>query len=75
MTPKVLLPKHFIEILTTLPEQGMGYQLVTVSLKDGKILKNRRVVNSSYLLLLANEKITTSDIVDIKLSENKTGNN
>lgn len=73
MTSKVLLPNHFIEILTALPEQGMGYQLVTVSLKDGKILKNRRVVNSSYLLLLANEKITTSDIVDIKLSENKTG--
>ena len=67
MTNKVKLPTNLIDILTDLPEQGMGYQVVNVILKNGTILTDRRVVNSTYLLLLDNEQLTTSEIEKIEL--------
>lgn len=67
MTSKVELPTNLIDKLSDLPEQGMGYQIVDVFLKSGKILTDRRVVNSTYLLLLKNEIIKTSDIEFVEL--------
>jgi small nuclear ribonucleoprotein (snRNP)-like protein len=67
MTKKVILPKNLIEKLEDLPEHGMGYQRVTVSLKNGKILSGRIVVNTTYLVLLENEKIKTKDIESVEL--------
>jgi hypothetical protein len=50
-----------------MPENGMGYQLVDIILKDGKELKKRIVFNSTYLQLIDNEKIMKSDIKTIKI--------
>lgn len=65
-----LLQKH-INILENLPEQGMGYQIVDITLKDGKILKERIVINSTYLQLEENEKINPNEIEEIILHKKK----
>jgi hypothetical protein len=51
-----------VNYLINLPESGMGYQLVKVFLKDGKVLRQHKVLNSSILLLEENEKINLSQI-------------
>lgn len=67
MTTKVELPKNLIDKLSELPEQGMGYQVVNVLLKNGQVLTDRRVVNSTYLLLIDNDVLTTADIENVEL--------
>lgn len=67
MTVKVELPTNLIDKLSDLPEQGMGYQKVNVRLKNGQFLADRRVVNSTYLLLLENEHLETKDIENVEL--------
>ncbi len=71
MNEKVKLPQKYIDILADLPEQGMGYQIVNVTLKNGTILSDRRVVNSTYLLLMKNEIIKASDILNVELYKPK----
>lgn len=71
MATKVKIPQELINKLTQLPEQGMGYQIISVYLKDGTILKDRRVLNSTYLLLNPNEEINTEEIIDVNI-ERKT---
>lgn len=67
MTTKVELPTNLTDKLSDLPEQGMGYQVVNVTLKNGQVLNDRRVVNSTYLILFDNEHLTTSDIENVEL--------
>jgi hypothetical protein len=45
----IQLPNKHTTFLANLPETGMGYQLVKVILKNGKILNNYKVLNSSLL--------------------------
>lgn len=45
-----------------IPEKGMGYHLVNVFLKNGKVLPNHKVLNSSILLLEPDEEVTIEDI-------------
>ena len=72
MEPQTLkLPDSFINILVNLPENGMGYQIVKVILKSGKILHQHKVINSSLLLLEENENITEKDIDKIDLESKK----
>lgn len=67
MENKLLLNKLQIEYLSNLPEQGMGYQIVDVTLKGGKVLTARIVINSTYLKLLESEEYVTEDIEKIEL--------
>lgn len=69
MIKKVKLPLNIIDHLSALPEQGMGYQIVTVTLKNGVILIDRRVINSTYLLLLDEESLTTDEINKVEIYE------
>lgn len=69
MEKKVQLTDDQINYLSELPEQGMGYQIVDIFLTNGKILKKRVVVNSTYLKLENNENITPADITKIELSQ------
>ncbi len=64
------LSDSFINMLVNLPENGMGYQIVKVILKSGKILRQHKVVNSELLMLEENENIDVKDIDKIEL-ENK----
>jgi hypothetical protein len=44
----------------------MGYQLVKVILKNGLILNNHKVLNSSLLILEKYEKLDEKEIVSIE---------
>lgn len=61
-TKRLKLPEVFIDKLLSLPETGMGYQVVKVILKNGKTLHKHKVINSSLLMLEQNENITEKDI-------------
>jgi hypothetical protein len=68
MTPnKLKLPEKFALQLVSLPETGMGYQIVKVVLKNGRILRKHKVINSSFLLLEPKEEISQNEIVKIEL--------
>ncbi len=70
-TQKIILSDKFINILVNLPETGMGYQIVKVILKSGKVLHQHKVINSSLLMLENNENITEKDIAKIELENRK----
>ena len=70
-TRTLKLPDTFINILINLPESGMGYQIVKVILKSGKILREHKVLNSELLMLEENENITVKDIDKIELENRK----
>jgi len=61
------LSKIFSDYLSELPETGMGYQIVDIELKNGNILKDYVVLNSTYLKLKNNENIENAEIKMIKL--------
>ena len=69
MKKKIQLSDKQIKLLEKLPEKGMGYQIVDVFLNNGKILKNRIVINSSFLTLEDNEEISPDDIMKIDLTQ------
>ena len=66
-TNTIKLSDNFISLLVRLPESGMGYQLVKVILKTGKVLHQHKVLNSEILMLEENETITVRDIDRIEL--------
>ena len=70
MANNLELKKKHIDYLSKMPENGMGYQLVDIILKDGKELKKRIVFNSTYLKLMDNEKIMKNEIKIITIVEN-----
>jgi len=61
-----LLPEH-IKALESLPEQGMGYQLIDIELKNGMLLQKRIVLNSTYLQLQDKEDLDSNDIIKVRL--------
>ena len=65
------LSGRFINTLLNLPENGMGYQIVKVILKSGKILHQHKVLNSELLMLEENENISIKDIEKIELENRK----
>jgi len=67
MSSKFKIPEKFVHQLVKLPESGMGYQLVKIFLSDGKILRKRKVLNSSILILEPDENINSSEIENIEL--------
>jgi hypothetical protein len=64
------LPDSFINVLANLPESGMGYQIVKVIMRSGKILRSHKVLNSEFLMLEDNETIHVKDIEKIELETN-----
>lgn len=63
----IKLPESFINKLINLPESGMGYQIVKVILRNGKVLKKQKVLNSEVLMLDENELVQAKDIANIEL--------
>ncbi|WP_228234986.1 hypothetical protein [Allomuricauda sp. M10] len=67
---KVLkLSEKYATYLEELPEQGMGYQLVDIKLKDGRVLLSRVVLNCIFLKLKDDEDIKNDDIMDLKICD------
>ena len=69
MKNKLELSKKDSVYLSALPEQGMGYQIVIITLRNGQILNQRIVVNSTYLLLNEDELLQIEDIVSVKIDD------
>jgi len=65
----IQLPNRWTSLLANLPETGMGYQLVKVILKNGKVLNNYKVLNSSLLLLEKDENLTKEDIAVVEIED------
>jgi hypothetical protein len=53
--------------LDGLPESGMGYHTVDIILKNGRVLKNRIIINSSKLVVNPDEDIKTEDIDEVSI--------
>lgn len=66
---KIKLKEEQINLLSNLSEQGMGYQIVDIHLKDGTELKEKIVFNSTFLQLENDEGIEPDEIEIIKLHE------
>ena len=67
---KLRLSNKYSEYLENKPEQGMGYQLVDITLKDGSKLKNRLVFISIYLELNFKNEFCNGDISELEISSN-----
>jgi hypothetical protein len=66
---KIKLLEKQINLLEHLPEQGMGYQIVDITLKNGITLNEKVILNSTYLQIEENEKIDPNEIKTIKLHQ------
>jgi hypothetical protein len=64
---KIKLLQKQINLLQNLPEQGMGYQVVDITLKNGMTFNEKVVLNSMYLQIEDNEKIDPNEIEAIQL--------
>jgi len=61
---KLTLTDSLKQQVEKLPESGMGYHKVNVTLKNGEVLKDLTVLNSSMLVI--NNDINVDDIKEIK---------
>lgn len=60
------LSEKYVNILLEWPETGMGYQIVNVFLRTGRVLRKHKVLNSEILLLEPDERINEADIEKIE---------
>ena len=69
MELKLNLRGKWSKKLVKLPESGMGYQIVDITLKDGRVLNRVTVLNCEIILLPAEYKnVCEKDIAEIKMS-------
>ena len=66
---EIKLSENWIKKLQELQETGMGYQIVNLTLTNGKVFNNITVLNCSIAIL--EEKIDASQIENIELSDKK----
>ena len=64
-TKTIKLPNNFVNKLVKLPESGMGFQIVRVILRNGKVLNSQKVLNSELLILEENQLIQAIDIANM----------
>lgn len=64
---RIKLNKDWIEYFCSLPESGMGYQIVDITLKDGRVLKNIVVFNAEELELPLEKELDVEDIKEVQL--------
>ena len=71
-TPR--LPQHWAEFLHKLPETGMDYQTVSVTLQDGRRFDDVAIVHSNYIGEVRGHDgvpFQPDEIADIRLTHNK----
>jgi hypothetical protein len=65
----IYLPYNLISQLINLPETGMGYHKVDFILKNGDVIKNQIILNSSILKLDNSIKFSIENIESVILSK------
>lgn len=68
---RIKLKEDHINHLLEVPEGGMGYQIVDITLKNGQKLKERVVLNSQFLLLENSENIDSNFIEKVEVKGKK----
>ncbi len=69
---QIELRPETIDRLLTLPESGMGYQLVDLVLVDGRVVPNVPVFNSEVANVPdAFGRITAFDVADVRLAKSE----
>ena len=63
---EIKLPGHLVKELQELPETGMGYQVVNFRLRDGTVLRDITVRNSSMAFL--KEDVDVHEIIEVGMS-------
>ena len=63
------LPENLMILIVNLPQNETGHRMVKIYLKNGKVLRNHRVINSEILILEDYEEIYNNDIEKIELEE------
>jgi hypothetical protein len=69
------LPAQWSQYLIKQPETGMGYQIVDIELKDGRIIKNVAIIQSSIIGEIKDNigpiPFNPEDIIKINITHNK----
>lgn len=65
LTHEIELSDELKSSIEGLPETGMGYHIVDIILKNGRILRNRKIINGTYLITNPDESIDTDEIEDV----------
>ena len=69
----IKLPERWLQHLRTIPETGMGYQIVDIELKDGRVFQ-QAIIDSGYVTRIRDVKqipFFESDIFDIRATHDK----
>jgi hypothetical protein len=62
----IQLPEQWSEKLVRMPESGMGYQRINISLKDGRTLRDVIVLNAEQAQV--SEPFDPADIIELQLA-------
>jgi hypothetical protein len=71
---KPRLPEHWSKFLQKQPETGMTYQIVDVTLRDGRVIRDVGIIQSELVAGVRGHSdipFDPSEIVDIKVTHNK----
>jgi hypothetical protein len=71
---KPRLPEHWSKFLQKQPETGMTYQIVDVTLRDGRIIRDVAIIQSELVGEVRGHvdiPFDPADIADIKVTHNK----
>ena len=68
LTKEIELTDELKSSIDGLPETGKGYHIVDIILKNGRILRDRKIINGTYLLVNQDESFFLNDIEDIVTS-------
>jgi hypothetical protein len=67
-TKRIELSKAQQDLLIAMPETGMGYQIVDITMKNGVIYKDKTVLNGQYLISDISDNIEIDLIENIEIS-------
>lgn len=66
---KLKLSTSQTKFLIKFPETGMGYQKVTLTLKNGEVIRDMIVLNSEFLVVEENQISDVSEIEKLKIEK------
>lgn len=68
MSKLLKLDDKFITQLINTPETGMGYHVVDIILITGEVIREKTILNSSFMQLNDDEDFDNNTIASMKLS-------
>jgi hypothetical protein len=75
MVAPLRLPEHWSQFFSRQPETGMDYQIVDLTLRDGRIIRDVAIVGSSLIGEARGQpdvRFDPADITHIEVTHNKS---